>query len=79
MTNEAVVYDLTDRRRSHSVRTSLLQHDLEQGRGRGDVVQEYDTTDRGGHRCTVVLHISRAWELRDPDPGAVYIIPAERG
>jgi hypothetical protein len=38
----------------------------------GDVVQEYDTTDRQGNPLRVVLQIDAPSPYRKPDQGGVY-------
>lgn len=39
----------------------------------GDVVQEYDTTDRDGHPYRIVFQIDAPMAFREPDAGAVYM------
>lgn len=39
----------------------------------GDIVQEYDTTDRDGQPCRVVYQIDAPREYAKPDQGGVYV------
>jgi hypothetical protein len=42
----------------------------------GDIYQDYDTTDRGGNPCRVVLWIEQGEPLAGNAVGVVYVIPA---
>lgn len=48
------------------------EHEVQLCYDLGDVVQEYDTTDRAGNPLRVVLQIDAPREYAKPDMGGVY-------
>lgn len=43
--------------------------------GLGDIVQEYDTSDRAGNPIHVVFQVDAPMEYREPHKGGVYEFP----
>lgn len=73
LTKTATLYDIESNRvwRTMSVRDG--EREVQLCYGLGDVVQEYETTDRDGNPCRVVLQVDAPMEYREPDQGGVYV------
>lgn len=74
LTKTAVtLYDIESNRAWRTMSHRDGEHEVRLCYGLGDVVQEYETTDREGRPIRVVYQIDAPREYAEPDQGGVYV------
>lgn len=76
LTKDAVtLYDIEENKVWRQMTVIEGESDVQTCYELGDVVQEYDTTDRDGTPLRVVYQIDAPREYAKPDQGGVYVFP----
>lgn len=76
LTKTAVtLYDIEENKVWRRMSVADGEHEVQLCYGLGDIVQEYETTDRDGTPLRVVYQIDAPREYAKPDQGGVYVFP----